>query len=108
MIINSGDVEPRIIDDYDFLFVNGVAWPVTLDTTAGDSISFSDDIVTVSIKGRPSPGDMGFISPDETQTIFKSNLILINHRRRLAVPQTPEQRNQVQELIQHKVGKSIH
>lgn len=108
MIISSGSIEPRLINDYEILFTNGAGWTLSLDPAAGDNISIGDTEISVFIKGRPSPGDMGFITPDENQTIFKSNILVIIHRARLAIPPTPEQRNQVQELIQSKVGKTIH
>jgi len=108
MIINSGDVEPRIIDDYDFLFVNGAPFNVIIDPVEGDTISFEPDKIIINIKGRPSISHAGHTTPDEELTIFKSNILIINHRRVTAIPQSPEQRNQIQELIQQKVGKSIH
>ncbi len=108
MIINSGDTEPRIIDDYDFLFANGIAWPVTIDKDAGDSIDFQESQIIVRIAGRPSAGDPSLSTAFEEQTILRANLNIICHRTREVVPQSPEFRNDIAEFIKQKASKTIH
>jgi hypothetical protein len=107
MIIQSG-VEPRIIDDYDVLFTNGHPLPFTVDKAEGDSIEFFDDRIVVSLASRSAPSDSAIKMPPETHTIYKSNILLISHRQRTLYPLSPEQRDEVQELIKQKVSKTIH
>lgn len=108
MIISSGDVEPRIVDDYDIIFVNGVVWPVTIDGQAGDSIDFKEDRIIVSIASRKSPTDFNAMTVPEEQTIYKQNICIVNHRKRVLIPPSPEQRNEMSEFIKQKVSKTIH
>lgn len=107
MIVNSADIEPKLIDDYDFVFLNGVILPVTVDTAGGDTVSFGENIVHVYLNKRPSQGDPSLMTPAENLTIYKTNLAWVSHKQREVIPQTPEQKEQFQQLLK-KSSKTVH
>jgi hypothetical protein len=108
MIISSSEPTPRMVDEYDNIFVNGMAWPLTIDQEAGDSIDFQPERINVRIAGRPSPSDPSVKGPDEEQTLYTSNIIIVNHRKRVFTPAPFEQRVELQELIKQKASKTVH
>lgn len=110
MIIYSSNGEPHEVDDYEIIFSNGVACAFTIDINAGDAIdldTFNDRII-VSLIGRPSTSDPSVLMPAETQTLYKNNIIIINHRKRILTPTAPETRTEIQEFIKSKVSKTVH
>ena len=108
MIITSGDVEPRIVQDYDFVFLNGVALPITIDPIAGDSIEFLADRAVVRLSSKPSPSEVGSMMPAEETTIYMNNVILTTKRERSFIPASPEQRNDIRDFIKRKSSTTIH
>lgn len=102
MLFTSSDIEPRLIDDYDFVFMNGLVWPISIDRKAGDDIAFMEDRIEINIAERKDPN-----TPKEHQTLYLKNIALIQHRERYMVPQSPEQRDEYKELLK-KVSKTVH
>lgn len=108
MIINSGNMEPKLVKDYDFIFTNGLVHQVTIDESLGDSIEIGEDLSKVHIGARPSQGDPTQLSPEEDNTINMKNVIMVVHRKRTIIPQSPEQKEQFHQLIKQRTSKTIH
>lgn len=101
MIVNPSR-EPRIVDDYDLLFSNGMLMPLTIDKDAGDEIDTDTTPLVIKIKlaSKASPTDPSQRSSQEVITVFVSHLISITHRTREVLPPTPEQAEVIHNLIQ--------
>ncbi len=106
-MITSGDVEPRVVNDYDILFLNGISWPITIDEVAGDKIDFLPDRIQVHLAGRPSVSDPSKALPAEDQTVYLTNVIIVAKRKRLTTPQSPEQKVEYTEILK-KATKTVH
>lgn len=100
MLITINDMEPKVVDDYDILFITDRVWPITIDPSAGDTIELDHpDCIRVFLAERSSPGDPNAKIPSETQYIYRTNILLIQHRRREVIPQSPEQKEQMKQLL---------
>lgn len=109
MIINS-PTTPKIIDDYDFIFING-QWSVTIDESAGDTIDTSDPHkISIYIAPKPSMADPSQKTPAETQTLYTNNLNIVQHKQREVFPASPELREQIKDFIleKAKTTKTVH
>lgn len=98
MIIQSNPDE-RVLDEYDFIFINGNVLPITLDMNGGDSIVFSPTEVLITIKAKPSPTDPKGEIGDNTITICRQHLMFWEYRQRKQMSITPEQRIELQNTI---------
>lgn len=90
MFISTPDPPVRHLTDYDFIFTNGAAMPVTLDLALGDHITFAPDQITIHL--APKPGmDPTKLLPAEELTIYTAHLISHQKRERQAQKLTREQ-----------------
>jgi hypothetical protein len=101
MIIKSGNGDPYFVDDYEFVFVNGMAWTVTIDPKREDSIQFCDDKVIVTY----GPVDD---KPSDIVTIFMKNVLVQQQRVRVVVPPSPDQKDEYHKLLLKAAGKTVH
>ncbi len=109
MIIGSSNSDPKLVDDYDFVFLSGMPLPITIDKSIGDSIDFEPDKVIVHIAERVNPTDSTARLPKETLTIYLKNVALVQHRERSVYPQSPEQREEYKELLRKvNTPKTVH
>lgn len=100
-------LEPRIINEYDFTFHNGISLPLSLDLSLGDTIEFSEGKTKVTLTSKPSLVDPTKILPAEEITIFQSSLMFIQHRVREIVPPTPEQSVEWMKTLQ-EMSKTVN
>src|SRR5262245_31333786 len=98
MIINSA-AKPRLVDEYDIVFTNGMLLPVTVDKDLGDTIEFDELSVTITRAARPSQFDPDQIVPSEDVTIFQQHILTITHRQRTIMPVLPEQQEQLRKTF---------
>lgn len=99
----------RIVFDYDFVFIHGVALPLTIDPNLGDKIDFEDpNVVTVHLVAKTSPLTSGQNLPAEEVTIFKDKIISIQRRQREIFPLTPEQELELEQTYQLSPSKKTH
>ena len=107
MIIHS-PTEPRIVDDYNIVFLNGIDWPITIDKQSGDEIDFQQDRIVIKFGHRSSVVDESIRTPSEDQTIYLNNVIIVRHIQRTFIPQTKEQKDELKQLLKTKTAKTIH
>lgn len=92
MIVNAPEVK-RMVDDYDFTFAAGMVMQITVNTDAGDTITFTDPIVIRSA-AKPSMNDPDIMIPAEEISVYKTHLAAVHHRVREIVELTPEQQHE--------------
>lgn len=107
-MITSGTMEPHEVDDFDFIFVNGFVFPITVDYAAGDTINFGEREIEIHIHKKPLLAEGNTLDTTEHTILNRNNILIINHRVRTVLPQSPEQRDQFSMLIKQKTGKTIH
>lgn len=106
MIINSPDPEPKVIDEFDFVFSGGQHLNITIDESKGDIVKIEDDYFQFNIAEIPSPANPAQKSPAEHTTVFKKHLLTISHRKREIIPPTPEQSKELSDLY-NNFGKPL-
>lgn len=74
--------EVRVVDDYDFQFVNGAMMPVTVDQSVGDTIEFGPDRTKIHLAEKPSIQDSSKKLPAEDILVFNQHVITVQHRKR--------------------------
>ena len=82
-IIGKSPEVTKVLDDYDFLFSSGVMMPVTIDSVAGDTITYYQDVIRVDLSAKPSQNDPSKILPAEDVTIYTKHLLSIQHKQRV-------------------------
>ena len=73
LVVESGK-KIKQVQDWDFVFTNGMVYPITLDLEAGDKLFKSDSVITITLAARPSKLDPMVILPEETVVIFLDKL----------------------------------
>lgn len=109
MIITSPDPPKRLLDEYDFWFINGQSLLITVDREAGDSIDFDTHplAVRVSLTSKPSRNEAGVTLTAEDNTIFLKHVLTIQHRQRELTLPTFEQKEEWRKTIQELVSGTI-
>ena len=85
--------EPYVVDDFNFMFANGVTVPLTVAKDLGDTIDWDTNpsAVRFSIAAKPSFLDADVkMSPGEV-TIMMQHVIMIEHRTRTVQPPSKEE-----------------
>lgn len=90
MIVNAPEVK-RLVHDYDFTFLSGMALPLTMDTEAGDTIDFLPATIQIHLAAKPSMNDPSKTLPAEDITVYTQHLATKQHRVREVVALDPEQ-----------------
>lgn len=92
MIINPV-ISPHMIDEFDFLFTNGLSMPVTIDRDNGDMVDFdsSPAIIHIKLSAKRSISSSDVMLPAEDIMVYTSHIISISHRSREVLPLTPDQ-----------------
>lgn len=110
MDIKTGEPTERMLDEYDFIFMNGSVLPLTLDLNLGDTIDFTPEVITVTLVAKPSVTDPKGEVGDNTTTIYRKHLLFYEHRRRNQMSISTEQRIEYEKTIKALSGKgaSIH
>ena len=95
MRIESVLPEPYEVEDYEFLFANGLLMPYTVAKSIGDTIDFDTIPMAVKINfvEKPSVTDKDAMYPPEEITILMSHVIQVTKRRRFVTPPTKEQKD---------------
>jgi len=93
MIVNTPEVK-RLVDDYDFTFLNGMLLPVIVDTEAGDTINFFSATIQIHLAAKPSMNDPSLTLPAEDITIYTQHLATKQHRVREVIALDPEQQHE--------------
>lgn len=82
----------RVLEEYDFVSPSGKVLPITIEPAAGDTITFGENEIQVSIPSRPSPFNPEEVLPAEDVTIYKAHVVSVHHRTRQVDELTPEQK----------------
>ena len=87
----------QTVTDYDFKFIGGVPLGITLDTDAGDTVSWSPDgkTVTFDIMPRLLSKQAHLNSPARRLTVCLQHVLAYETRTREIVALTPEQQAEV-------------
>jgi len=93
MIVNTPEIK-YVVDDYDFVFINGMVLPHTVNERVGDTIQFFDTAVVIHLAPKPSMTDSKVMLPAEDITIFKTHLAMQQHRVREVIEVSPEQQHE--------------
>jgi len=101
--IHEPDPKVKKVDDLDITLAGGIVVPITIDFEAGDTVDWdthADAIVIALASKTASNGETKL--PAEEITIFKKNILIIQHRTRevseLTLAQKEEWRKTLQEL----------
>jgi len=110
MYIQSGSLEPHVVDDFDITFMNGLFMTITVDKASGDTVDFATSPLTTifHMAEKPSPTDAKITLPAEDITIFMAHVLSIQHRTRTVIPTSPETRDEFQKVLQQLSSKSIN
>ena len=94
MIINTHTEEPRIVDDYDITYLNGLFNAFTVDRELGDRVDFDTNptVVIFHLAEKPSTSDPDVKIPAQDITIFLAHVMSIAHRKRSIAPVSPDQK----------------
>lgn len=106
MIVNTPEVV-HVVDDYDFMFLNGMLMPVTVNTAAGDTIHIGESEITINLSSKPSLTDPTHTLPAETITIYVKQLVTRQHRIRPVVAVSPEQQHEWLKTLK-EVGGTVN
>lgn len=100
MFITESEPKVKTVDDLDFTFSNGLVMPITLDESAGDTVDWDThkDAIIIHLSAKPSM-DGETKLPAEDITVFRTNILLIQHRVREITELTTSQK---QEMIDWK------
>lgn len=98
MYITESDPKVKLVDDLDFTFSNGLVMPVTIDKSAGDTVEWDThaDAIVIHLSAKPAQDGESSL-PAEDITIFKKNILLIQHRVREVTELTSAQKRQLAE-----------
>ena len=86
MIISSSVPEPKIVHDYDILFVGGLLRMLTICPDMGDTVSDDPEAMYFNLPERPAFGNPKQILPAENYKFFKRHILSIQHRVRTVEP----------------------
>lgn len=84
----------HVVREYDLVFESGMVFPVTIDTSKGDTITISDTQIQVHLSAKPSQNDPNKTLMAEDQTFFVSKLVAIQTREREFTEPTPAQKQE--------------
>ena len=110
MEILSPSKPPRKVFDYDFMFVHGVALPLTIDPEAGDTIDFegTPGCIKIYLAAKPSNLDPSQHLPSEELTIIYDKLITFQKREREIRDLTWEERAELQKAWDVQPSSKTH
>jgi hypothetical protein len=107
MEINSNP-KSKFVDDYTFHFVGHDVLPITIDKSIGDTIEFEPHGgIRICLVARQSITNPEEVLPAEDFGVLPSNLLWVEHKQRIQVEQTPDQKNEWTEMIE-KLKKTVH
>lgn len=87
MIINE-TIKTEEVHEWDFILDNGMTVPLTLKPATGDSIEEKEDAFYITISAKPHPTHPDVVMPEERNKIFKSHILIVQHRvRTLSTPE---------------------
>lgn len=109
MIINSGNLDPRTVDIYDFTFQSGLFTTVTVDREAGDIIDYTHmPLATIfRLSEKPSTMDSKALMPAEEITIYMNHVVIVQHHESTRQPVSPEQKDYFRDTI-HQLSATKH
>src|SRR5690349_14127746 len=97
----------KTVYDYEFVFSSGMAFPVTIDPSAGDSIEYLRGLVHINLAAKPSPSDPSKFTPAETHVIYLRHVASSLKRERTIIELNEEQKNAWKKAFQPQ-SKSIN
>ena len=86
MIISSSEAAPKIVHDYDILFVGGLLRMLTICPDLGDTVGDDEEAMYFNLPERPAFGNPKQILPAEDYKFFKRHILSIQHRVRTVEP----------------------
>ena len=95
------------VSDYDIIFDSGMILPITIDLSAGDTISFSDQAILIHLAPKPSVNDPDKLLPSKDITIFTPHIVSIEHSQREVTELTPEEKFNSTRLWKELLGKTV-
>ena len=84
----------KTIEEWDFVSVSGMVWPVTLNLEAGDTIEYTpgDPVAVLRVKEKPSPISNEEIQSAEEVIVPMHNVFVVRHRTRQIEELTREEK----------------
>ena len=110
MEITNIPAEPHVVEDWDFVSINGFLLPLTIDPTLGEyckfepggSVAVIHQVAKESIIGPDSK-----TQPEDT-TIILSNILFVRKRLRSAQEPTIDQKEEWKQMLRKMAGTASH
>lgn len=108
--IEHPDPEPYEVEDYDFIFANGMQHSQSVAKTLGDTVDWdtSPTAVIFNLAEKPSPSNPDGKIPSERLTVLLTHVIMISRRTRTVTPPTFRERDLFQQQMLPKLPTSIN
>ena len=106
MLFQEPDPKTRTVDDFDFTMVDGVFMSFTVDKELGDSMESLPDAFIVHLTAKPTV-DGTEMMPAEDVTLFKRNIITIQHKTKEITEQTAAQKLEYIKTFKGLVSKTV-
>lgn len=108
MLIKEPEPKVKSIHDMDFTFSNGIVMPITIDKEAGDEVDCdtNKDAIVIHLSAKPSL-DGKSVLPAEDITVFRHNILVIQHRIREVTELTKEQQLVWQKTLQEAGATTV-
>lgn len=94
----------KTVTEYDFVFTSGMMMPLTVDTLAGDKITFGTEYIQAYLAPKPTLNDPDKFLPAENITLFTKHVLSIQQREREVTDMTPEQQFEWKRTLQEATG----
>lgn len=105
MIIEES-LQYKEVEDYDFSLVSGVRLPLTIDKSAGDSVTETDTHYVLYLSEKPGLDPSDGLLPSEHISVVKSAIaVLITRKRKQRLP-TAEEQFSLRDTL-HQLAKGI-
>lgn len=96
----------KTVEDYDVIFSTGIGVTYTIDPAVGDSITIGSETIRISLAPKVSQADPTMLLPAEDVVIFMKHVASIQHRSRIVVELTPEEKADWTKTFQSLVNPS--
>lgn len=94
---------------YDVTFVSGLGMPLTIDSTAGDTIDLDDQKIKVYLAPRPRLEDPEDLTPAQHIILYMTHIAGIQHYTKEVPQLTPDQQADYAQTIKDlTTGSTIH
>lgn len=99
-------VNTKQVLEYEFTFTSGMALPVTIDESLGDTVLELADRYEIHMAAKPSPMDSEVMFDEEDVTVYKRVLASVLVRKRTVQLATLDQKLAFKQFI-HDAAKGV-